>query len=93
MAQPTNNGLLRLKCLTVDAVAVGHSVLEDDLDEARFRAHLVSVNAGMWGLVSVAAAAHDVLMALGEPGEVPKPGYGVAVLALAKALSPRSVLR
>lgn len=59
-----------------------------DLDEARFRANLIRRTAEKMGLPEVLSAAEEVAVHLGPIGCKPLPGYGRAMLQLAKILTP-----
>lgn len=69
-----------------DAAAAGDAALARDFEEARFRSQLAAAKAEAAGLVDVAFAASLLLEALGDPGVLPKPGYGEAMLRLADRL-------
>ncbi|MGN6479884.1 hypothetical protein [Luteibacter sp.] len=81
--------VLRIAQLNVEAMAMNDAALADDLDEARFRAHLIRTSAHEMGLTRVLEVAEDVIVLLRPVGTDPLPGYGHAMLRLAKALNPR----
>lgn len=74
--------------LTLEAVAMGDAALCGEMDEARFRADLIARSAIAENLPDVAEAALDVVVLLGTTGSLPQPGYGDAVLRLARVLRP-----
>jgi hypothetical protein len=74
--------------LSLDAQAMNDAALSDDLDEARFRARLIVAKATMNGLPLVAETAEDIAVLLRDPGMDPLPGYGHAMLRLARQLCP-----
>lgn len=80
--------VLRFAQLNVEAMAMNDAALADDLDEARFRAHLIRTAAQEMGLAGVLGVAEDVIVLLRPPGTEPLPGYGHAMLRLAKILTP-----
>ncbi|MGN6479495.1 hypothetical protein [Luteibacter sp.] len=88
MAYGDGNTILLSAELNVDCMAMNDAALATDLDEARFRAHLICVRADELGLHAVSDAAADVAAILGDPGTEPSPGYGHAMLRLAKLLTP-----
>ncbi|MGN6481156.1 hypothetical protein [Luteibacter sp.] len=47
--------VLRIAQLNVEAMAMNEAALDDDLDEARFRAHLIRTAAQEMGLAGVLA--------------------------------------
>lgn len=72
--------------LVVDGVALSESLLAGDLSEARFRAHIIARHAVGSHLRDVHSTAAEVVRLLGEPGNPPKPGYALGVLAFSEAL-------
>jgi 4-phytase/acid phosphatase len=90
MTRVDEEAILQFAQLSADAIAMNDAALADDLDEARFRAGLILSAAQGIGLLDVAEAAEDVVVLLRPPGNEPIPGYGHAMLRLAKALSPPS---
>lgn len=80
---------LRFAQLNVEAMAMNDAALADDLDEARFRAHLIRTSAREMGLTRVLEVAEDVIVLLRPVGTEPLPGYGHAMLRLAKILTPQ----
>ncbi|MGF6493942.1 hypothetical protein ABIE56_002127 [Luteibacter sp. 621] len=80
--------LLMLAELSMDAKAMNDAALADDLDEARFRVRLIVARAQEGGLELVAEAAEDIAVLLRDSGMEPLPGYGHAMLRLAKVLTP-----
>ncbi|KJV34772.1 hypothetical protein [Luteibacter yeojuensis] len=73
------------EAIYANAVAIGDAALAEDFDEARFRTHLVIVGAESLGMMALLHAAKVVEATLGESGD-PLPGYGAAILGLAKSL-------
>lgn len=71
--------------LALDASAVGRALLEDDAEEARFRAHLIRTQALDLELDDVANAALRVI-ALLPPNRGPMAGIGRALLHLCDTL-------
>jgi hypothetical protein len=87
MATIDENALLSRAHLALDASAIGHAILEGDLEEARFRAHFLRNQATDLGLDDVANAALRVITFL-PPGEsLPQRGIGVSLLHLCDTLS------
>jgi 4-phytase/acid phosphatase len=80
--------VLRFAQLNVEAIAMNDAALADDLDEARFRAHLIREAAEEMGMTELLEVAEDVIVLLRPPGTEPLPGYGHAMLRLAKLLTP-----
>ncbi|WP_143070402.1 hypothetical protein [Luteibacter sp. UNC138MFCol5.1] len=78
--------VLTIAEIVCDAAAAGDAALARDFDEARFRSQLAAARADAAGLVDVAFAAALLLEALGDPGTLPKPGYGEAMNRLAITL-------
>lgn len=74
--------------LSLDAQAMSDAALAGDLDEARFRARLIVAKARENGFLPVAETAEDIAVLLRDPGMEPMPGYGHAMLRLAKLLTP-----
>jgi hypothetical protein len=83
---PEEKAILDVAGLTMDGVALSDALLAGDLPEARFRAHLIARHASGPRLGDVQAAAVDVLRLLGKPGNLPMPGYPLAVLELSGSL-------
>jgi hypothetical protein len=76
-----------IETLHSDALAIGDAALASDFGEARFRTQLVVMGAEALGLKAVVHAAKIVAATLGEAGD-PLPGYGAAILGLAKSIRP-----
>lgn len=72
--------------LALDASAVGSAILENDLEEARFRAHLIRSQALDLGLDDVAHAALMVVALLPPESRSAGRGIGRAMLRLCHAL-------
>ena len=72
----------------VEAMAMNDAALADDLDQVRFRAHLIHTTAQEMDLDDFLKVADDVIVLPRPPGTEPLPGYGHAMLRLAKALTP-----
>ncbi|UPG96340.1 hypothetical protein [Luteibacter aegosomatissinici] len=89
MKMVDEDAILRFAQLNAEAIAMNDAALADDLDEARFRAHLIRTAAEEMGLSEVVEAAQDVVVLLRAPGTVPLPDYGHAMLRLARILTPR----
>jgi|GEM_PF-4514212 len=75
--------------LAADATAIGHAVLEGDLEEARFRAQLLRIQAEDLGLGEAANAALRVMLLLPVDHCRPERGIGLAVLRLCDSLGTR----
>jgi hypothetical protein len=84
----TNNEdtILQHAEIIVDAVALGQAMLKGDIQEARFRARLITTNADIAGLSDVGRAASRVVDLLGRGPTAPRPGYGQAIEALSVAI-------
>jgi hypothetical protein len=87
MATIDENALLTRAHLALDASAIGHAILEGDLEEARFRAHFLRSQAADLGLDDVANASLRVLTFLPADECLPQRGIGVALLHLCDTLS------
>jgi 4-phytase / acid phosphatase len=88
MKMTDEDAILRLAQLNSEAMAMNDAALADDLDEARFRAHRIFGSALALGLSDIADVAAEVERLLGGVGTTPLPGYGHAMLRLAKILTP-----
>ena len=78
--------ILDVAGLLGDAEVLAESLLEGDLDEARFRANLISGQAGLLELMTVARQARAVTRLLDGPGERLLPGHAQAVSDLSLSL-------
>ncbi|KJV31286.1 hypothetical protein VI08_13580 [Luteibacter yeojuensis] len=78
----------RLAKLNFEVIAMNDAVLAHDLDEARFRTHFIHMSVQDMGFWEVARVAADVVLLLRGLGCDPLPGYGQAMLNLARALTP-----
>jgi len=78
--------ILEIAGLIVDGVAVSEALLAGDLEEARFRAHMVADHASLHGLPRVEAKAFEVVRLLGEANHPPQSGYAEAVMDLSEEL-------
>ncbi|MDQ7996918.1 MAG: hypothetical protein AAGC76_13855 [Luteibacter sp.] len=84
-----DNGTMELMAfaeLSLEAHACSVAILGEDYDEARFRATLVVSKAQKFGRSEVAKLAAAAVQALGPAGTPPGTGYGIHLLAVAKAL-------
>lgn len=72
--------------LALEASAVGNAILDGDMDEARFRAHLVRKQAQDLSLDDVAHAALLVIVLLPPEARLPSRGIGRAMLRLCNLL-------
>jgi len=72
--------------IIVEAVALSQAMLDGDVQEARFRARLITTNADIAGLSDVGRAASRVVHLLGRGSMAPRPGYGQAIEALSVAI-------
>jgi hypothetical protein len=72
--------------MAMDAMAIGHALLESDAEEARFRTHLVHGMASRQGFVQIAAAANGVMRLLTRSETTVVSGIGRALLALLGAI-------
>jgi hypothetical protein len=72
--------------VVLEATALSEAALAGDLEEARFRTHLLVAKADSAGFAGVARAAAALLESLGPPGESPRLGYGVGMLRIADEL-------
>lgn len=70
----------------LDAVALSQAMLDGDLTEARFRAQTIAQHPATLPYPALQGAATDVVEALGQPGEGPRPGYGQAIECLSRAI-------
>lgn len=68
--------------LAGEALALSDAATDGDMDEARFRAHVLASGLGTasYALASIAAA--RVIVILGSPGCDPAPGLGQALVEL-----------
>lgn len=78
--------ILAVADLTLEGQALSRAALEQDFDEARFRAGVMVEIATGSGCARVAAAAANVLERLGPFGARPKKGYAEAILKVASAI-------
>src|SRR4051812_22938461 len=72
--------------LALDATAIGEALLDGDMEEARFRAHLLRVQASGLGLDAVANAALRVITFLPPNERLPASGIGQAMVSLCNTL-------
>jgi hypothetical protein len=80
------NHILHIAELVREAAAMNEAALASDLDEARFRAHLIATRADEAGHVDLALAAAHLVVVLGPAGTAPSPGYGAGMLRIANEL-------
>jgi len=78
----------RFAQLCADAIAMNDAALASEVDEARFRARMIADWALDLGLATVADTAAGIERILGPSGTEPGPGYGDAMLWLAKLITP-----
>jgi hypothetical protein len=78
--------VLNFAAVVQEAAGVSTAILAGDIDEARFRTHLLVAKADIAGLERVAAAAGTLLAALGPAGSPPGVGFGAEILHLADEL-------
>ncbi|UPG88323.1 hypothetical protein L2Y96_12920 [Luteibacter aegosomaticola] len=78
--------LLTRARLAVDAMAVGTALLNTDVEEARFRTHLVLKYALEAGFEDVAHAARGMAWLMKDSPTVAVPGIGRALLRLTDAI-------
>jgi hypothetical protein len=78
--------VLNFAAVAQEAGAVSTAVLAGDIDEARFRTHLLVARADVAGLDGVAVAAGELLVTLGPPRTPPGVGFGAIILRLADEL-------
>lgn len=83
------SSLQGFEAIYADAFAIGDAALAEDFVEARFRTRLVIAGAKELGMMALFHAAKVVEATLGDCGP-PLPGYGAAILGLAKHLRPLS---
>ena len=79
-------GVVTLTTLALDASALAVAVLEDDMDEVRFRTHRLASKADALGLSAVSTAAAFLGTELGPSGTTPALGYGAGLMRLADML-------
>jgi len=91
MALIDEDAVLRFAQLCADAIAMNDAALASDFDEARFRARMITDCALDLGLSAIADTAADIERILGPCGAEPGPGYGEAMLQLAKIMTPTSL--
>jgi hypothetical protein len=72
--------------LAMDAMEIGRALLEGDVEEARFRTHLVHGDASRHDLVEVTNMADRVMRLLIGADTAVVPGIGRALLALLGAI-------
>ena len=82
----TDQRMLAIAELTLEATALGEAALVCDWEEARFRSVRINDLAFRFGSQRVAQAARDITRALGAPGSAPSPGYGVKISHLSKVI-------
>jgi len=87
MATVDTETVLNRARLALDASDVGSAILEGDIDEARFRAHLMRAQALELGLDDVAHAALLVIVLLPPTARLPCRGIGRALLRLCNSLA------
>jgi hypothetical protein len=85
-AMTDEQAILEIAGLIVDGVAVSEALIAGDLQEARFRAHMVADHASIHGLPRVEAIAFEVVRLLGEGNRPPLPGYAEAIDDLSEEL-------
>lgn len=86
MATVDTDIVLNRARLALDVSAVGHAILDGDMEEARFRAHLMRKQALDLGLDDVAHAALLVIVLLPPSARLPGRGIGRALLRLSHSL-------
>ncbi len=79
-------GLVEFVEMTLEARACSVAILANDFDEARFRATLVAAKAETFRQDEVAIEAAAAVRTMGPLGTEPGSGYGIHMLAMAKAL-------
>lgn len=62
------------------------AALASDLDEARFRARLITAKADAAGYIDLALAAAHLVVILGPLGTTPSTGYGAGMLRVTNEL-------
>jgi len=87
-SQPSH---ITLALMVSESHALGEAVLQDDLDEARFRTHLLAVCASALGLQSLSNAAARLGHDLGPVESAPGRGYGASLLLVADELETLGV--
>lgn len=83
---PYDQAALTFAAVVQEAAAVGDATLAGNLEEARFRAHLLVTKADVAGFTGVSQAAAQLLGTLGPPGEPPGVGYGAVLVRVADEL-------
>jgi len=78
--------LLATAQLILDGVAINEAVQAGDMDEARFRCHLISAHPDAGAFHATATAAAALGLMLGPAGTLPHPGYNSALRALSHAI-------
>ncbi|HVI53739.1 MAG TPA: hypothetical protein VM621_01655 [Luteibacter sp.] len=89
MATIDKETILSRSRLALDASAIGHAVMEGDMEEARFRAYLLRSQASELGLEDVEKAALMVVVMLPSDEGMPKRGIGRAMSRLCDTLDIR----
>jgi hypothetical protein len=89
---PNADATLTHAAVVQEAAAASDALLTGDVDEARFRIHLLVAKADIAGFEEVSRAAALLLVTLGAPGSVPGPGYGACLINLADVLDSVSPL-
>jgi hypothetical protein len=84
------DAILTHAAVVQEAAATGDALLTGDIDEARFRIHLLVAKADIAGLEAVSRAAALLLAVLGPPGTSPGVGYGAGLLRLADEVDSAS---
>jgi hypothetical protein len=72
--------------LVLDVLALNEAIQDSDVDEARFRVHLVLIGAMDGGHDALANAATHAHRFLGPPGSQPHHGHLAAVARITEAL-------
>ncbi|MGY3232997.1 hypothetical protein ACVWWJ_004481 [Luteibacter sp. HA06] len=86
------DAILTHAAVVQEAAAASDALLTGDVDEARFRIHLLVAKADIAGFEQVSRAAALLLARLGAPGNVPGTGYGACLIKLADELDSASPL-
>jgi len=86
------DAILTHAAVVQEAAAASDALLTGDVDEARFRIHLLVAKADIAGFEEVSRAAALLLATLGAPGNVPGTGYGACLINLADKLDSASPL-
>jgi hypothetical protein len=72
--------------LAFEALSMNEAALHRNFDEARFRARMIGGKASAEGHFEVVELAARIVNALGEPGTMPRRGYGKPMLELANLI-------